>query len=490
VLYGMDGGDTLSGGAGTDTLIGGIGDAGNDSLNGGSGVDSMIGGEGDDVYVVNDAGDVVTENTGEGTDTVQSSIDYTLGTTIENLTLTGTAAINGTGNSGNNVLTGNDADNRLNGGSGNNTLMGGAGNDTYVVAQTGDVVDEDGVDDSDTVESSISYILGANLENLTLTGTGAINGTGNTLANGITGNSAANTLTGDAGNDTLDGGAGNDNLLGDAGNDFLDGGTGTDTLSGGAGNDVFIIASVSGTTYKPFDVIDGGTGSQDTLRFINTIAGNLLFLTPEKVSNVEIVQISDAAGDTSGTTSLDVDASAGMGMTIIGNDGSNQIFGSFLENDTIIGNGGDDYLVGYGGNDLIEGGSGNDWLEGWYGIDTLKGGSGDDVISFFYGSTYDDGDLYDGGTGIDTLELNGMEQLAFDLTAISDSAVKDIDVLACSSTTDTLRINASSADAVVNVVDSGWVQGADQSIDIYNYHSYTKGLATLLIDTNGTINIG
>ena len=145
-----------------------------------------------------------------GTDVVQASVSYTLGANVENIVLTGTAAINATGNASNNTLTGNAGANRLNGGGGADTMIGGAGNDTYVVDGTTDVVTEAASAGTDTVESSITYTLGANVENLTLTGTAAINATGNALANVLTGNSGANQLNGGTGADTMAGGAGND----------------------------------------------------------------------------------------------------------------------------------------------------------------------------------------------------------------------------------------------------------------------------------------
>ena len=218
-LNGGAGNDTLSGLAGNDTLNGG---AGNDTLNGGTGNDTMVGGTGDDTYVVDSASDVVTEAANEGTDLVQSSVTYTLAANVENLTLTGTTAINGTGNALNNVLTGNSAVNTLTGGAGNDTLNGGAGNDTmvggtgddtYVVDSASDVVTEAANEGVDTVNSSVTLTLGNNVENLVLTGTSAINGTGNTLNNTLTGNSGANTLSGGTGADTLIGGAGNDTYV-------------------------------------------------------------------------------------------------------------------------------------------------------------------------------------------------------------------------------------------------------------------------------------
>ena len=170
---------------------------------GGAGNDAMSGGSGNDTYVVDAAGDTVTEAASEGTDTVQASVSHTLGANVENLTLTGTGAINATGNTLDNTLTGNSGNNVLSGGAGNDTMAGGAGNDTYVVDAAGDTVTEAANAGTDTVQSGISYTLGANVENLTLTGTGAINATGNTLNNTLTGNSGNNVLDGGAGNDAM-----------------------------------------------------------------------------------------------------------------------------------------------------------------------------------------------------------------------------------------------------------------------------------------------
>jgi Ca2+-binding RTX toxin-like protein len=239
VLTGNSTNNTLAGGAGNDTVSAG---AGNDTLDGGTGNDSLSGGAGDDTYIVDATGDSVIENANSGSDTVQSAVTYTLGAEVENLTLTGSSALSGTGNALDNVLTGNSANNTLtgnagydtlNGGAGADTLRGGMGNDLYIVDNTGDSVTENTNEGTDTVQSAITYTLGTNLENLTLTGTTAINGTGNTADNVLTGNSAANTLTGNAGNDTLDGGAGNDTLVGGTGNDVyrFGPGAGQDTLS-------------------------------------------------------------------------------------------------------------------------------------------------------------------------------------------------------------------------------------------------------------------
>jgi Ca2+-binding RTX toxin-like protein len=266
--------NVLAGNSAVNTLTGGAGD---DTLNGGAGADTMVGGIGNDLYIVDNTGDKITENANEGMDTVQSSVTYTLATNVENLTLTGTTAINGTGNTLDNVLIGNSAANTLTGGTGNDTLngaaggdtmVGGTGDDTYVVDNTADKVSENANEGTDTVQSSITYTLGANAENLLLTGATAINGTDNTLNNLLTGNSANNTLTAGTGNDILQGGAGSDILKDTAGNNLLNGGIGTDTLTGAAGNEIFIGAAGNDTitTGTGYDILAFNRGDgQDTV---------------------------------------------------------------------------------------------------------------------------------------------------------------------------------------------------------------------------------
>ena len=199
-----------------------IGAAGNDRLDGGVGADNLQGGGGDDTYVVDNSSDSLTENANEGTDSVEAGVTYTLGANVENLVLTGTAAINGTGNALNNTLIGNSAINTLTGGAGNDRLdgkagadkmLGGLGDDSYVVDSATDVVTENANEGNDTVEALVTFTLGSNLENLTLTGSAAINGIGNTLANSLIGNAAVNSLNGGGGKDTLTGGLGADRFV-------------------------------------------------------------------------------------------------------------------------------------------------------------------------------------------------------------------------------------------------------------------------------------
>ncbi|HEV7605965.1 MAG TPA: putative Ig domain-containing protein [Steroidobacteraceae bacterium] len=239
--------NSLVGNAANNTLTG---NDGNDTLNGGSGTDTLVGGLGDDVYVVDTTTDTITEVANQGTDTVQSTVTFTLNTTplanVENLTLSGGSVISATGNalanvltgnSANNTLTGNDGADTLNGMGGTDTLVGGLGNDLYVVDTTTDVITETANQGTDTVQSSVTFTLNttplANTENLTLTGGGIINATGNALANVLAGNSGNNALDGGAGDDTLNGMGGTDSLVGGLGADtyqYTSGG-GADTIN-------------------------------------------------------------------------------------------------------------------------------------------------------------------------------------------------------------------------------------------------------------------
>ena len=271
--------DIVRGGAGNDDLYGGAGD---DQLYGDSGRDLFDGGTGDDTFWIGDIG-TDTFLGGEGNDTVRladntdrQTLTIDAAASIEVLdtngfTLSGTTgkdvfdltglgrfqtgaprielegdadiyrghagADNVGGGGGNDRIETGAGNDVLDGGSGIDTLVGGAGNDAYVVDRVTDLIDERGGSGIDTVRSSVtfslvetSYVRGA-FENLTLLGSGNINGTGNRGGNIITGN---------GGNNTLDGGAGNDKLTAGSGNDSIIGGLGTDMLSGGAGKDTFV----------------------------------------------------------------------------------------------------------------------------------------------------------------------------------------------------------------------------------------------------------
>lgn len=220
-------------------------------LDGGAGADTMAGGSGNDTYVVGHVNDHIIENAGEGVDSVLSSVTHALAQNVDNLTLTGTAPISGTGNALDNVLVGNAAVNTLTGGQGNDTLdggggadrlVGGDGNDIYVLHGSGETITEYEVAGAgtDKVLAGFSYTLGNALEALTLTGSAAVNGTGNTIDNLLIGNDAANRLEGGLGNDILQGAGGHDTLHDAQGKALLDGGAGDDVLTGGAGSEIHI----------------------------------------------------------------------------------------------------------------------------------------------------------------------------------------------------------------------------------------------------------
>ncbi len=352
-LIGSAGDDVITGSAGDDTLIG---EAGDDLLDGGTGADSLAGGPGDDRYVVDNAGDVVTELAGEGIDTVRTSLDsYALGTQIENLELTGSGAAQAYGNALDNRLTGTDGGNRLFGGGGQDVILGGAGadyldggtgadklvggpgDDIYRVDDAADVIlEQAGGGDDEARSSADTYTLGDFVERLTLQAK-AVSGTGNTLGNQLIGNESANALYGLAGDDTLDGGGGGD---------LLDGGVGADAMTGGLGDDTYVVDNVGDRVTERV-----GEGI-DTVR--TSLDGYTLG------ANVENLELSGSATVQGYGNGLD--------NRLSGNDGGNRLYGGD----------GDDVIRGGAGIDELYGGAGDDELDGGTGADRLIGGAGDD----------------------------------------------------------------------------------------------------------------
>src|SRR6185312_12842746 len=334
-LSGLGSNYTLDGGDGNDSMVGGAGNDLFDAVTGsGSGVDTMVGGAGDDFYLVT-AGDVIVEGAGGGIDQVVASSDWTLAPNVENLRFGAPGSFSGTGNELNNALEASGADAvTLNGAAGNDfllgesaadmligsagidTLIGGFGDDTYVVDASDELHDDGGID---TVVTDVSWTLGADFENLTMTGTGNISVTGHNGANLAVGNSGNNYFNLRAGNDTIQAGAGNDwidmSAFGTAsyGNDSIDGGAGTDTVNFAisAGQQSAIVADLTLGTIRGGGV--GGAGSAT-------------------VTSVEHV------------------IGAGFNDSIKGSAAA----------ETLEGREGNDTLSGMGGNDTLVGGTGTD----------------------------------------------------------------------------------------------------------------------------------
>jgi Ca2+-binding RTX toxin-like protein len=335
---------------------------GNDTLVGNAGLDTLIGGAGSDFYIVDTTTDVITENADntnknieyiENSDTVASSVNYTLpaNSSLENLLLTGNTATNAIGNELANLLKGNSINNNLNGGIGNDifdggdgvdNLIGGDGNDFYIVDTTTDTITENFNEGMDTVASSVTYTLAAspNIESITLTGNAPINATGNDEGNQLLGNS---------GNNILNGGIGND---------FLLGGEGVDTLIGGTGKDFYSVDNNS-------DLIIENTNEGED--FVISIVSYTLS------ANVENLSLDDK-GDIKG-----------IGNTL---------------NNNIIGNRGNNFLDGKAGNDTLNGNTGND---------TITGGSGSDRFVYKFDNIDRDLDvdtITDFTSGIDRIVLS------------------------------------------------------------------------------------
>jgi Ca2+-binding RTX toxin-like protein len=409
-LDGGGGNDELKGLDGSDTLIGG---AGNDTLDGGAGADSMNGGAGNDIYIVDDTGDIVSEVGGSGIDQVQSSVDFSLATGVDNLTLSGGANIFGKGNDLSNSLEGNDGNNeltgfkgndKLNGGLGNDTMTGGLGNDTYFVNAAGDLIVETAGQGKDTVISSVNFTITQDIEVLILQSSNSVTGMGNQLANTITmagiGQSA---LGGFAGNDTLTGGVNTDFLFGDINNDVLSGGEGNDVLSGGADTDKL-------TGGNGNDTLSGGAGN-------DTMIGGLDsdYYVVDSLGDKVTELVNQGFGDTveSQIASYTLGANierlvlSGGALNGTGNTLSNEIIGDNLAN-KLDGAGGNDNLIGEEGNDILLGQAGIDALEGGDGADTLKGGTGDDVL---FGGFGDDTLLGEAGADLFVIGTNNPADL-------------------------------------------------------------------------------
>ena len=412
VLMGGKGNDQLNGGGGDDLIIGG---SDKDIIDGGTGADTMYGGGGDDTYYVDSKNDVVVENAAAGTDTVISTVTYTLPDNVDNLTLAGTDSINGRGNALDNIITGNSAANIIFGGAGNDNIIGGDGNNKLFG------------------EAGNDFIVGGNNDDY---------------------------IDGGADNDTISGGAGNNKLFGDAGNDFIVGGKDNDIIFGGSGNDTIWGGGGNDKLYSGggSDILYGGAGNDfyyveadgNTNRIEDKEGTNILYIGNRIITdfcwNTGNARYESRDGQVVGafsgtdfvvtyadtTVILNEDFEWGdFGIDLITpSTNLNPILGDQKPedlNDILYGTSASDQIIGLTGVDLVYGGSGSDEIfvtnqgdmatliaagetapdQGGTG-ELADGGSGDD---FVYGSNASD--LLCGGSGNDLLVGGGGDDVIY-----------------------------------------------------------------------------
>lgn len=389
---------TVNGGSTATVQFGIYGVDNNDVLVGTPGDENVWMGVGDDIFKGGDGNDIVWGEAGNDSLRGEAGDDQLNGGN-DNDTLVG--------GDGADYLSGGMGDDIMIGGAGVDTFDGWGGNDTYYL-EAGDIVREYEGNGIDTAIVAFSYALQDGndywLDNLTLSGAGAINGGGNSLGNVITGNSGANVLSGAAGNDALYGMVGHDTLHGGTGADLLDGGIGddilngdddNDTIQGGAGND-----TLNGG--QGDDALQGGLGND-----ILTGGAGYDTLSGGKGADTYYVDLGDSvvelAGEGTDTVVVDFDhyvlAANVENLRIL--DGVSYGYGNALAN-VLEGNGGYNFLSGYEGADTLYGYGGGDYMTGNEGADILWGGDNGDYLDgaedndILYGDDGDDG-LHGGG---------------------------------------------------------------------------------------------
>jgi Ca2+-binding RTX toxin-like protein len=439
------------------------GTSGRDHLAGFGGADTLNGGSGDDVYFVS-TGDVISDS--GGFDTVYSDVSWGLASTLENLTLTGTAAGTLNGNALNNLLIGNNADNgSINGRAGNDTMFGMGGDDTFDMSSGGTSTygtdSIDGGTGADTVDfgANARSALTIDLEAGTMSGGGdggigsatlvsIENFVGGAFADHATGNGDANFLYGGGGNDTLSGGRGNDRLEGAAGNDDY-----VFAVTPAPAHADTVVGFVSGADKIVLDAAfhsnigASGNFTAGDARF----AAGAGFTSGRDASDRVVYDTAngqlwyDADGSGAGAAHLiatlqgnpalaatDI-AVIGSGSTIQGTEGDDSLTGT-PGSDTIDGRAGNDTIDGAGGSDLLIGGAGNDSVAGginsyWpyddAGQDTLLGGDGDDTLD---GTNYfsTNSDSLEGGLGDDLLRVDHSADVISDAGGVDTVEAVDL----------------------------------------------------------------
>lgn len=368
VRSGTSAGETINGTANSDLLAGAGGNdtinglAGDDYLIGNDGADLVRGGSGDDTYSTEGL-DTIVESAGAGTDTVMSSATFTLGANLENLRLTGTSAINGTGNALNNVLAGNSADNVLNGGSGTDTVdysLVRSGITIELASMAAQYVYGYGYDTLRSIESVIGTIYGDNLK----------------------GTSGSNVLNGNLGSDTMAGGNGSDTYYVDNAYDVV-----TEATAGATGGSDWVYSSLDaytlGANVENGRILSSGAANMTGNALANTImagSGNNVLVGGAGVDTLSYAAgVKATTGVTMNLSLTTVQATGGSGSDRVS--GFENLIGSSRA-DKLTGSNGANVLTGGAGNDTIAGGGGNDRLVGEAGADRLNGGTGADIFDY------------------------------------------------------------------------------------------------------------
>lgn len=510
---GRAGNDTLRGGYGSDTLVGGTG---SDILDGGANYSSSY----PDVDVVDYStatsaitGSLVGTMTGtsSGVDTL-SNFEAIIATKYADKINGGTGAERFEGGAGADTLSGGSGNDTLIGGTGIDSMVGGAGDDKYLVDSASETLVESAGAGIDTVESTATFALAANVDNLVLLGTGGLRGTGNSLANAITGNAGANLLSGLAGNDSIVAGAGDDTVLG---------GTGADTLAGGEGIDVLSFAdagAASGTLNSTFtsstgtksvsgfehmvgsaygdnltgdsygNRIDGGAGNDtlgggsgdDTLQggagndvldggYGTDLISYAYLTTRGIVADLSTGSIVGDGTDTILETSIEAITGTGLNDRISWNSASTSTYLDF----TLTGAAGNDFLQGSAGDDTLDGGTGADTMVGGAGYDTYMVDSASDVLT----------ETASGGTDTVISSVSFTLGAQFEYLTLTGSAVNGTgndlsNLLTGNSLANTLTGGLGSDTLVGGLGRDTLDGGLDTSYDIFRFASAADSKAT------------
>lgn len=413
-----------TGGAGANTLDG---NSGNNTLDGGAGADRMYGGAGDDTYYVDNAGDLVIETVGNGSDRVFSSVTYSInGHDVEQLTLTGTANINAAGSADDNILIGNTGNNFLNGRGGADQMSGGAGDDTYSVDNAGDQVVENAGGGTDRVNATVSFAIGTQeIERVSLMGTASINATG---------------------------GAGDEMLVGNSGNNVLDGGQGVDRMYGAAGDDTFYIdnaldrvfetsgngfdqvfSSTTCTVYGQYVEVITLTGT-DNIGAVGSSISNTIYGNSGN-NTINALAGADAMYGGAGTDTYYVDHANDAVYEVAGEGAADRVLssvsyslvGRHVERLNLLDRPSGTNNLNATGNELdnfVGGNSGNNIINGGEGFDVLTGGAGADYFVFNTALSAANADRINDFTSVDdTIRLDNAVMTALGGTGVLSAAM-------------------------------------------------------------------